>query len=158
MMAALMVLRNNWQVVVISLLFALVLILDARLDAAKAEHAQYRAEVEAVASGHRYMAEIIQQEQEKNLRTIEEKHDEKHVQEIRRRAVAAVSGRVQHAQPGSGAMPGIAAGQPADDVTREECAAAYAIVADAAEDADTLTIWQEWARLNKIPVVNDAGL
>ena len=48
MMAALMVLRNNWQVVVISLLFALVLILDARLDAAKAENAQYRAEVEAV--------------------------------------------------------------------------------------------------------------
>lgn len=155
MMAALTFLRSNWEMLLIGALLAAALVLNARLDASKAEYAQYRAEVEAVAAGHAYQAKITEQAQEKNLQKIEEKHDEKHVQEVRRRAVAVVSGRVQRTTPGGGAMPGIAAGQSADDGTREECAAAFAIVADAAEDADTLTMWQEWARLNKIPVVNN---
>ena len=149
---------QQWKLIAIAVMAGALWIQGAMLDAAQEDLEQQRVVVEALAAAQAERAKVINEAQQENLKTIEEKHDEKHVQEVRRRAVAAVSGRVQHAQPGSGAMPGIAAGQPADDGTREECAAAYAIVADAAEDADTLTMWQEWARLNKIPVVNDAGL
>lgn len=149
---------QQWKLIAIAVMAGALWIQGAMLDAAKEDLEQQRVVVEALAAAQAERAKVINEAQQENLKTIEARHDEKHVQEVRRRAVAAVSGRVQHTQPGSGAMPGIAAGQPADDGTREECAAAYAIVADAAEDADTLTMWQEWARLNKIPVVNDAGL
>lgn len=149
---------QQWKLIAIAVMAGALWIQGAMLDAAQEDLEQQRVVVEALAAAQAERAKVINEAQQENLKTIEARHDEKHVQEVRRRAVAAISGRVQHAQPGSGAMPGIAAGQPADDGTREECAAAYAIVADAAEDADTLTMWQEWARLNKIPVVNDAGL
>lgn len=149
---------QQWKLIAIAVMAGALWIQGAMLDAAQEDLEQQRVVVEALAAAQAERAKVINEAQQENLKTIEARHDEKHVQEVRHRAVSAVSGRVQHAQPGSGAMPGIAAGQPADDGTREECAAAYAIVADAAEDADTLTMWQEWARLNKIPVVNDAGL
>ena len=146
---------QQWKLIAIAVMAGALWIQGAMLDAAQEDLEQQRVVVEALAAAQAERAKVINEAQQENLKTIEARHDEKHVQEVRRRAVAAVSGRVQHAQPGSGAMPGIAAGQPADDGTREECAAAYAIVADAAEDADTLTMWQEWARLNKIPVVSN---
>ena len=149
---------QQWKLIAIAVMAGALWIQGAMLDAAQEDLEQQRVVVEALAAAQAERAKVINEAQQENLKTIEARHDEKHVQEVRRRAVAAISGRVQHAQPGSGAMPGIAASQPADDGAREECAAAYAIVADAAEDADTLTMWQEWARLNKIPVVNDAGL
>lgn len=143
---------QQWKLIAIAVMAGALWIQGAMLDAAKEDLEQQRVVVEALAAAQAERAKVINEAQQENLKTIEARHDEKHVQEVRRRAVAAVSGRVQHTQPGSGAMPGIAAGQPADDGTREECAAAFAVVADAAEDADTLSMWQEWARLNNIPV------
>lgn len=152
------VLFQQWKLIAIAVMAAALWIQGAMLGEARRDLEQLKAVSAAISAAQAERAKVINEAQQENLKTIEARHDEKHVQEVRRRAVAAISGRVQHAQPGSGAMPGIAASQPADDGAREECAADYAIVADAAEDADTLTMWQEWARLNKIPVVNDAGL
>lgn len=148
---------KQWKLIVIGLMAVVLWFQSTLLSTAQHDLEQSRAVAAAMAAAQAARTDVINAAQQENLKTIEARHDEKHVQEIRRRAVGAVANGLR-IPDGGRAMPGIAAGQPADDGAREECAAAFAIVADAAEDADTLTMWQEWARLNKIPVVNDAGL
>lgn len=149
--------RSYWRELLCLVLAGMVLVMSMRLDAKTAEHEAFVAKTEAAAAVAIAQKQVTEQKQVESLKHIEEKHNEEHVKVVRRRAIDHFRGRLQ-LDAGGGVMPGIAASQPADDGTREECAAAYAIVADAAEDADTLAMWQEWARLNKIPVVNDAGL
>lgn len=141
-----------WREIIIALLVAAVLTLDARIDAKTAEHDAYVAGVELAAAKAAQEKAEVEQRQAENLRTIEDKHDEKHVEAVRTGAVASIRRGLRKPAAGGSGMPGIAARVEADDGTREECAAAFAVVADAAEDADTLTMWQEWARLNNIPV------
>lgn len=129
----------------------IIVMLGWKLDAKVAEHDAYVARVEAAAAVAEANKAATEAKQDNNLQTIEEKHDEKHVEAVRAAAVRVVRNRVQH-DAGSGGMPGIAASQPAYDDGAEECRAALVIVANAAEDADTLTMWQEWARANNIPV------
>lgn len=154
MTVALAFLRQHWQAVLCAALAFAVMMLQLRLDAVTAEHKAYVASVELAAGGAEAKKVERESVQTENLRTIEENHDEKHVQAVRARAVDAVRGsRLQQRPAGSGgAMPGIAARVEADDGAGKECGSFDALVADAAEDADTLTAWQEWARLNEIPV------
>lgn len=144
--------RTHWQAALAAALAVAVLVLQLQLDAARAGHLAYVASVEAVAAKAAQEKAEVEQRQAENLRTIEDKHDEKHVEAVRTGAVASIRRGLRKPASGGGGMPGIAASQPAHDDAGKECAAAYAIVADAAEDADTLTMWQEWARINHIPV------
>lgn len=146
------ILRTHWQAVLAAVLAIAVLVLQLQLDAARAEHLAYVARAEAVADRAAQERAEVERRQAENLQTIKDKHDEKHVEAVRAGAVATLRRGVRKPAAGGSGMPGIAARVEADDGTREECAAAFAVVADAAEDADTLSMWQEWARLNNIPV------
>lgn len=145
-------LMEHWQAVLAAALAVAVLVLQLQLDAARADHKAYVAGVELAAAKAAQEKVEVEQRQAENLQTIEDKHDEKHVEAVRTGAVASIRRGLRKPAAGGSGMPGIAARVEADDGTREECAAAFAVVADAAEDADTLTMWQEWARLNNIPV------
>lgn len=146
---------QQWKLIAIAVMAGALWIQGALLDAAQEDLEQQRVVAEALAAAQSERAKVINEAQQENLKTIEARHDEKHVENIRRRAVGAIANGLRVPSASDSAVPRDAAGKSADDGTREECAAAYAIVADAAEDADTLTMWQEWARLNKIPVVNN---
>ena len=146
------ILRTHWQAVLAAGLAVAVLVLQLQLDATRAGHKAYVAGVELAAAKAAQERAEVERRQAENLQTIKDKHDEKHVEAVRAGAVATLRRGVRKPAAGGSGMPGIAARVEADDGTREECAAAFAVVADAAEDADTLSMWQEWARLNQIPV------
>ena len=148
---------KQWKLIVIGLLSVALWFQGSLLSTAQHDLEQSRAVASAMAAAQAARTDVINAAQQENLKTIEARHDEKHVENIRRRAVAAVANGLR-LPDGHSPLSRTSASQSADDGTREECAAAFAIVADAAEDADTLTMWQEWARLNKIPVVNNEGL
>lgn len=154
MNVVLSLLKDHWQVLVIGALLIIVMLLNQRIDLKTAEHDAYVARVEAASEQAKANKAVVEKTQADNLRTIEENHDEKHVEAVRAGAVDAVRRGLRKPASGGGSMPGIAIGKPAHDGESEECRAAFVIVADAAEDADTLSMWQEWARLNNIPVVN----
>lgn len=153
MKGALSILADHWQAVLCMILAAAVLVLDARLDASKAELQSYQAVVTALGDQAEAKAQETNAAQRANLEAIKENHDDQHVEKVRAGAVAAFRRSLRPQSAGGGEMPGIAARVEKDDGPGQECAAAYVIVANAAEDADTLSMWQEWARRNKIPVV-----
>ena len=143
---------KQWKLIAIGLLAVALWFQGSLLSTAQHDLEQSRAVASAMAASQAARTEVINAAQQENLKTIEARHDEKHVEAVRAGAVATLRRGVRKPAAGGSGMPGIAARVEADDGTREECAAAFAVDADAAEDADTLSMWQEWARLNNIPV------
>lgn len=88
-----------------------------------------------------------------NLTKIKEDHESK-VPEIRAGAVAAyvAAHRVRVSAPGGGEVPSPGAGQPVDDAGTCNLVPDEALIESAAEDAAKLSAWQDYARLNGIPV------
>lgn len=90
-----------------------------------------------------------------NLQTVKENY-ENHVPTIRADAVrnylAAHHRRVRVERAGGGALPRDAPGEQVDDRASKELVPDSAFIEDAAEDALKLNAWQEWSRLNAIPV------
>ena len=95
----------------------------------------------------------IEAEGKANLTKIKEDHEAK-VPQIRAGAVAAylAAHRVRNADPRGGEMPNPGSGQPVDDAEVKQCLPDSTLIESAAEDAAKLSAWQDYARLNGIPV------
>lgn len=88
-----------------------------------------------------------------NLVKIKEDHESK-VPEIRAGAVAAyiAARRLRSTTASGGAVPNPGASQPMDDGEVSQCVPDATLIESAAEDAAKLDAWQDYARLNGIPV------
>ena len=87
-----------------------------------------------------------------NLAQIRKIHEDK-IPEIRAAAVANyLAHRVRVTAPSGGPMPNPSAGQPVDDDKICQPVPDTALIESAAEDAAKLEAWQDYARLNGIPV------
>ena len=95
----------------------------------------------------------IEAEGRANLTKIKEDREAK-VPQIRAGAVAAylAAHRVRNADPRGGEVPSPSAGQPLDDAEGRQCLPDATLIESAAEDAAKLGAWQDYARLNGIPV------
>lgn len=148
-------LLSNWKYVLIGLL-VLANILFYRLWQNKVEEfIAFQAQVAAIGKAAEAEARSREAEQNANLVRIKETY-EKDLIEVRAAALAnyLTAHRVPRPNPSGSQMPGITFGKPANDGTPQECVPPESFVQDSADDANKLLEWQDWARLNKIPLEN----
>lgn len=139
---------DNWKLIAIAALVAGNAFFFHLWQSTKDEYLTYAGGVTAVAKQAIADKERIESERDDNLKKVKE--HETNLPTVRAGAVAAYLR--MHPNTGSGAMPGIAQSKQADDGAGKECVPDAAFVEDAADDADKIASWQEWAIRNKVPV------
>ena len=116
------------------------------------EMAALEGSVQAIGAAAEKAVKEKEAEGKANLTKIKEDHEAK-VPKIRAGAVAAyLAHRVRVTAPSGGPMPNPSAGQPVDDDKICQPVPDTALIESAAEDAAKLEAWQDYARLNGIPV------
>lgn len=150
--------RANWQLIVFGVLIAGNVLFYNLWQHSKGELIAYSSGVEALGNDALKEKARIEDEHQSNLETV--KHDyESTLPAIRAGAVAAylAAHRVQ-SNAGQGSMRGITGSLPAHDGAGQKqlsapiCQSDEQFIQDAADDAQKLSEWQEWSRLNRIPV------
>lgn len=139
---------DNWKLIVIAALVASNALFFHLWQSTKDEYLTYAGGVTAVAKQAIDDKERIESERDANLTKVKE--HEANLPTVRAGAVAAYLR--MHPNTSCGAMPGIAKGKQTDDGASKECVPDAAFVEDAADDADKIASWQEWAHRNKIPL------
>lgn len=139
---------DNWKLIVIAALVAGNAFFFHLWQSTKDEYLTYAGGVTAVAKQAISDKERIESERNENLEKVKE--HETNLPAVRAGAVAAYLR--MHPSAGRRAMPGITQGKQADDGAGKECVPDAAFVEDAADDADKIAQWQEWAIRNKIPM------
>lgn len=139
---------DNWKLIVIAALVAGNAFFFHLWQSTKNEYLTYAGGVTAVAEQAIADKERVESERDENLQKAKE--HETNLPAVRAGAVASYLR--MHPNTGSGAMPGIAKSKQANDGAGKECVPDAAFVEDAADDADKIAQWQEWAIRNKVPV------
>lgn len=140
---------DNWKLIVIAALVAGNAFFFHLWQSTKDEYLTYAGGVTAVAKQAIADRERIESERNDNLKKVKE--HETNLPTVRAGAVASYL-RMHPSASGS-AMPGIAQSKQANDGTGKECVPDISIfIEDAADDADKIAQWQEWAYRNKIPL------
>jgi len=143
---------SNWRIVVFAALVAGNALFYNLWQSEKTEYLQYASGVTAVAKQAIDDKERTEQERDANLKKVKEHEAE--LPSIRAGAVAAyIAAHRMPNKPGQGAMPGITQGKQANDgAGKESVSDLSGFIEDAADDADKIDQWQEWAIRNKIPL------
>ncbi len=115
------------------------------------EHITYRAQIAAMADAVAEENARLARIQLQNLSHLRVDYEAK-TADIRADAVAAYLRRVPKPAARSDAMPSGGTGIKVDDGDTAQCRPDLALVQDAADDALKLSAWQEYARLNHVPI------
>ena len=146
-------LLTQWKLILIAVLVASNALTLKLWDNARTDLIEYRAEIasmaQQVADENARLARI----QLQNLSHLRTDYEAK-TADIRADAVAAYLRRVPKPAAGSNAVSATSAGSRMDDGASPECRLDTALIQDAADDALKLAAWQEYARLNQVPVVD----
>lgn len=139
---------DNWKLIAIAALVAGNAFFFHLWQSTKDDYLTYAGGVTAVAKQAIADKERIESERDENLKKVKE--HETNLPAVRAGAVAAYLR--MHPSASCSAMPGITQGKQANDGAGKECVPDAAFVEDAADDADKIASWQEWAIRNHIPV------
>lgn len=140
---------DNWKLIAIAALVAGNAFFFHLWQSTKAEYLTYAGGVTAVAKQAIADKERVESERDANLTKVKE--HEANLPTVRAGAVAAYLR--MHPSTSCSAMPGITQGKQANDGASKESVSDLSIfIEDAADDADKIVQWQEWAMRNKIPV------
>lgn len=140
----------NWKLILIAILIAGVCIFAELWDSARSDLIEYKASIAQ-------MATDVEAENAKAARVhlqnleILRKDYEINVPEIRRGAVTAYLARL-HAVAGTSGVSGTGPGIKLDDGAVSQCVPDEQFIQDAAEDATKIAAWQQYGKLNHIPV------
>lgn len=140
---------NNWKLIAIAALIAGNVFFFHLWQSTKDEYLAYAGGVTAVAKQAIADKERVESERDANLTKVKE--HEANLPTVRAGAVAAYLR--MHPSASCSSMPGITQGKQANDGAGKESVSDLSIfIEDAADDADKIASWQEWAMRNKIPV------
>ena len=139
---------DNWKLIVITVLLAGNAFFFHLWQSTKDEYLTYAGGVTAVAKQAVADKERVESERDENLQKVKE--HETNLPAVRAGAVAAYLR--MHPSTSCSAMPGITNGKQTNDGAGKECVPDTDFVEDAADDADKIAQWQEWAVRNHIPV------
>lgn len=146
-------LLSNWQYVVIAILTATCAFLAEQWRSTHDELVGYQSTIRAYAEAKEEETTRINKQQEDNLERI--KQYEADLPKVRADAIAAY--RAAHSVPRSdssgGQMPGITASKSVYDGTvQERVVIDDETIGNCGDDANKLREWQEFAKLNHLPV------
>ena len=153
----------NWKWVVMVALSAALGTTWHLYRAKAADFEEYKVEVQAQGKIAQEAAKAQEAKQNQIVKDVSDAWNAQ-IEPTRKAAVAAYLARhgtadVRHSasdgvlyHPGSGSVPGQAGCPQGTDAAGPQCLPDAALIADCAQDALTLRLWQEWATRNGLPI------
>lgn len=143
----------NWKLIVIGVLVAATGLMTNLYVGKRDELIAFTAQVKQAGEAQKVETQKREVQFKETLKTIKDQY-ETTIPEIRANAVTnyLAAHRVRNPSPRSSTVPKASRSVQVDDGAKLECVPDGAFIENAAEDALKLEAWQDWAKLNGVPV------